>query len=93
MRVTLSPESEDRIRQFIDAGAYPDADSVIRDALRLLDEQEHRRQGFRAELQPAVEQAERGELIACLPEQFTELKQRAIESAWQGKPIRDVVKP
>ena len=93
MSVTLDIETEARIRRFIETGAYPDADSVVRDALRLLKEQEQRREWLRDELQSAVQQAERGELIDFTPNRSEEMKQRAVESAQQGKPIRDAVKP
>jgi putative addiction module CopG family antidote len=93
MSVTLTPQTEDQIRHWIDTGSYPDADAVVRDALRLLEEHEQRREWLRAELQSAVAQAELGELIDFTPERFDEIKQRDIESARQGKPVRDAVKP
>jgi antitoxin ParD1/3/4 len=93
MSVTLTPQVEDQIRHWVDSGQYPDADAVLRQALRLLEEQEQRRERLRAELQPAVEQAKRGELIDFTPERFEEIKQRAIDGARQGKPVRDAVKP
>ena len=92
MSVTLCPKSEELIQRLSEAGAYPDADAVIRDALHLLEEHERKRQWRRAELRSAVEQAERGELIDVTPERFEDLKQRAIESTRQGKPVRDAVK-
>jgi len=93
MSVTLSPRTEDLIQRWIDIGAYPDANAVLRDALRLLEEQKQGRQWLRAESQSAVEQAERGELIDFTPERFAEIKRRALENAQQGMPIRDAVTP
>jgi Arc/MetJ-type ribon-helix-helix transcriptional regulator len=61
--------------------------------LALLEAREEQRQWLRAELQSAVEQAERGELIDFTPERFAELKQRALENARQGMPIRDAITP
>ena len=93
MSVTLSPHTEDLIRRLIERGPYADTEAVIKDALALLEEREEQRQRLRAELQSAVEQAERGELIDFTPERFAEIKRRALEIARQGMPIRDAVTP
>jgi putative addiction module CopG family antidote len=43
MSVTLPPEIEARVRQWIETGRYPDADAVIDKALKALEDQEQAR--------------------------------------------------
>ena len=93
MSVTLSLHTEDEIRRLIDRSLYADAEAVIKDVWDLLEEREEQRQWLRAELQSAVEQVERGELIDFTPVRFAEIKRRALENARQGMPIRDAVTP
>jgi putative addiction module CopG family antidote len=41
MSITLSPQTEQRIRQWIDNSRYPDAEAVIDQALQALEDREH----------------------------------------------------
>ncbi len=43
MSVTVTPETEEQIRHWIDTGRYPDADAVIHRALAALEAQEQAR--------------------------------------------------
>jgi antitoxin ParD1/3/4 len=40
MSVTLTPQTEEEIRSWIESGRYPDADAVIQTALQALKDQE-----------------------------------------------------
>jgi antitoxin ParD1/3/4 len=72
MNVSLTPELEQIVHNKVKSGRYLSASEVVREALRLLEERdsntEHRLHNLHlAELQqkltPAVEQADRGELL------------------------------
>jgi putative addiction module CopG family antidote len=89
----LTPQHEALLDRIVATGQYQDADQVIGEALELFEERERRLQWLRAELQPALDQAARGELIDFTPDYMEDLQRRAIERARQGKPIRDAVKP
>jgi putative addiction module CopG family antidote len=51
MSVTLTPQTEEQIRHWIDTGVYPDADAVVRNALHLLGQQHDRFETLRAKIQ------------------------------------------
>jgi antitoxin ParD1/3/4 len=89
----LSPKHEALVERFIETSQFEDADQVIDEALRLLEEREERRQWLLAEIQIGIDQAERGELIDYTAERREEIKRRALENARLHKPIRDAVKP
>jgi antitoxin ParD1/3/4 len=67
MNVSLTPELEKLITQKVRSGRYTSASEVIREALRLLEEQEQLRQKQLAALQEKIdrglEQLDRGEGI------------------------------
>jgi putative addiction module CopG family antidote len=48
MSMTLTPQTEEKIRHWVESGTYPNADAVVQDALRLLQEHEQRREWLRA---------------------------------------------
>ena len=64
-----------QVRELVEAGAYPDSESAVRDAFRLLGEHRLREQ-LKSSLAEAEAQAERGELI----EFNEETRQRIIEA-------------
>ena len=55
MRVQLTDDVETIIREKVESGLYPNADEVLREALRLLDEQDRLRW-----LRVALAECERG---------------------------------
>ena len=89
----LSPKHEALVERFIETSHFQNADQVIDEALRLLEEREERRQWLLAEIQIGIDQAERRELIDYTPERREEIKRRALEKARLHRPIRDAVKP
>jgi len=69
MNVSLTPELEELVRKKVESGMYLSASEVVRDALRLLDEQDRLRQArldeLRKEIAVGVAQADRGELVSA----------------------------
>lgn len=67
MNVSLTPELEKFVESRVATGRYQTASEVVREGLRLLEEQERQREvNFKAlkrKLKRAAGQAERGELI------------------------------
>ena len=87
MSVTLTPQLEDLIQQKVEAGLYRDPESVVREALRLLDEHDRRLQRLRA----AIAEGEEGEDIPWTPELMEQLTREAEEMIRQGiEPDPDV---
>lgn len=66
MNVSLTPELEEFVRRKVESGMYLSASEVVREALRLLDEQDKLRQVRRDELRrdiaAGIAQADQGEL-------------------------------
>lgn len=66
MNVSLTPELETLINQKVESGLYTSASEVVREALRLLKEQDILRQirleELRKEIAIGIEAAERGEV-------------------------------
>jgi antitoxin ParD1/3/4 len=91
MSVTLTPQTEDQIRHWVDTGSYPDADAVIRDALRLLEQQHDRLESLRAKIQIGLDQLDRGEGIPLTPELLDEIDREVDEAILRGEqPDTDV---
>ena len=67
MNVSLTPELERRIAEKVESGLYTTASEVVREGLRLLFQQELRREErlarLRADIAVGVEQLDRGEGI------------------------------
>jgi antitoxin ParD1/3/4 len=67
MNVSLTPELEELISQKVQSGRYTSASEVIREALRLLEEQDQLRQkrlaAIRQEIDEGLTQLDRGEGI------------------------------
>lgn len=83
MTITLSPELESFIKAQLDSGAYTSASEVVSDALKLLEEREHKLQLLRADIQKGIDQIDRGEYDDLdtneLDEFFDGVKQRGRE--------------
>ncbi|HKG25876.1 MAG TPA: type II toxin-antitoxin system ParD family antitoxin [Thermomicrobiales bacterium] len=83
MSVTLAPEVQDRIRSWIDSGQYPDADTVVLDALQLLEE---RNQARFLKLRELVRAGfESGDPVELTPELWDELEREAEEAYQRGE--------
>jgi len=77
MNVNLTPELEKLVREKVSSGLYNNQSEVVREALRLLAEQDRLREAHLVKLREALaaglEQAERGELLDG-PEVIDELR-------------------
>jgi antitoxin ParD1/3/4 len=92
MSVTLDPQIEARIRTLIETGRYPDANTVVNDALRVLESRDRQIDELRAKIQIGIDEADRGELDEWTPELRARIRQSAHEVALRGEtPDPDVV--
>jgi antitoxin ParD1/3/4 len=89
MSVTIAPAIEQWINEWIERGRYPDADSLLEDALRLLEERELAE--LRAKLQVGIDQLERGEGVPFTPELVAQIRRDADDRLRRGdRPNPDV---
>jgi antitoxin ParD1/3/4 len=76
MNISLTPELERIVKQKVDSGLYNNASEVIREALRLMTEQDRmeamKLELLRAEIDLAWQQADRGEFVKATPESIIE---------------------
>ena len=92
MAIQLPPDIEARIQQKVADGAFPDADEVIREAMRLLDQQQRQFEELRAKLQVGLDQLDRGEHALFTPELVERMRREADERFRRGaRPKPDVV--
>jgi antitoxin ParD1/3/4 len=84
MSVSLARDLEAMIRERVASGRYTDADEVVREALRLLEERDQL-DHLRSLLAVAQAEADRGELIDFTPELVDEIAQRARERVRRGE--------
>jgi putative addiction module CopG family antidote len=89
MSVILKPQTEKRIRHWIDNGQYPDADTVIDKALQLLEEREQERFLKLREMVLAGHNSGMGDVLT--PELWEEIARDADEADRRGLPIRNEV--
>jgi antitoxin ParD1/3/4 len=93
MSVTLTVQVEGQIRRWIESGEYANADAVVTDALRLLDER-HRLKVLRAKIQVGLDEADWGEVDEWTPELRERLRREAHEMHLRGEePDQDVTPP
>ena len=85
MNVSLTPALEKLIQTKVKTGLYNSASEVIREALRLLDEQDRLRrirlEDLKREIAVGIDQADRGELVDG-KEVFQKLRARN-KSSWK----------
>lgn len=91
MPVQLPADVEASIRQKVESGHFPDAGEVVREAMRLLDEQERQFNELRAKLQVGLDELDRGEGVEWTPALMEQLRQEADEMYRRGtRPDPDV---
>jgi len=82
LNISLTPELEEFVTSHVSSGRYQSASEVVRQGLRLLQEQEDSRQAhldrLRSQIDLGLDQARRGELLDG-DEVFEELERRAAE--------------
>jgi len=92
MSIHLGPSVQAKINQRVESGQYPDAASVVEEALRSLDARE-RKAELHALLQVALDQVDRGEIIEMDDDFWPNIMREADEEDRLGIPIPDHVKP
>jgi antitoxin ParD1/3/4 len=92
MQIQLTPQLEDLIQRKLDSGRYSDANEVVLEALRLLDERDQMAR-LREALAVGEAQVARGEVRPWTPQSMERLMREAEEDERQGLPIRDEVLP
>ena len=92
INVNLTPHLEEMVRQKVASGRYNSASEVIREALRLMEEQEGvRLEALRTALAIGQAQLDRGEGILYTSESLTLIKQGAERKIREGRePKADV---
>ena len=90
--LTLSPAIEARIKELVASGRYADANEVIAEGLRLLDERD-KLERLRAEIAIGLEEIERGEEIVYTPDYMQRLIRKADEDERNEAPLVDAVLP
>jgi len=82
LNISLTPELEDFVASTVSSGRYQSASEVVRQGLRLLQEQEMTREAhldrLRSQIDLGLDQARRGELLDG-EAVFEELERRASE--------------
>jgi antitoxin ParD1/3/4 len=82
MNVSLTPELEKLVTEKVESGLYQSASEVIREGLRLLDNQDRIREvhlnEVRKKIQTGLDQLDRGEGIPG-DKAYTQMKQRSAE--------------
>jgi antitoxin ParD1/3/4 len=93
MNVSLTPALEEWVIRKVHSGQYSTASEVVRDALRLLQDQDHLRELHLAELKREVavglEQAERGELREFDPERIKRLGREQLNRQREDTALRE----
>ncbi len=76
MNVSLTPQLEAFVQEKVASGLYSSASEVIRDALRMLEDQDRLKamklESLRKEIDKGLEQLERGERVPYEPEKIIE---------------------
>lgn len=93
LHIDLSPEIERFIKDKVDSGVYGSATEVVRDAIRRMQQDEARRDAFRAAIAKGDAELERGEGILYTPDLMSEISRRAARAEARGEPIDPDVLP
>ncbi len=85
MTIQLPVDVEARVREKVARGEFSDADEVIREAMRLLDERERQLAELRVKLQTGLDQLDQGEGVQFSPELVTRMRRDAEERFRRGE--------
>ena len=85
MTIQLPADVEAHIRQKVERGEFPDAGEVVREAMRLLDEEERQLKELRAKLQVGLDQLDRGESAPFTPELVERMRRNAEDRFRRGE--------
>ena len=85
MTIQLAADVEASILQRVERGDFPEPNQVIREAMRLLEEQERQIAALRAKLQVGIDQLDRGEGIEWMPKLMDQIRREAVERHRRGE--------
>lgn len=88
MTIELQPSILDAIHRRVASGRYHDADEVVSEALRLLDERDQHER-LKAAVAVGIEDARRGDVVRWTPDFMERLQREADEEDRLGLPIED----
>ena len=91
MNVSLTPQLETLIRQKVETGRYYNASEVVREALRLLDDQDRRDDWLRSKIAIAEQQVRDGNVVEDSDEMWDAIDREVDERLRRGdQPNPDV---
>ena len=90
MSIALDPRTEERIMKLVDTGRFPDANSVVDEALEALEYREQARFLKTRELLLAARNS--GDGVLLTPEVWAEIEREADEADRLGLPISDEIR-
>lgn len=93
MVMPIPADVEERVREKVESGAYPDPAEVMRAALRLLDKRDQRLEELRASIAEGIAAIERGEGFELTPELLLEIDREVDEHIRLGIPPNPDVCP
>lgn len=93
MTMQLPADVEARVREKVARGEFSDADAVIREAMKLLDERERQLAQLRDMLQIGVNQLDQGEGVPFTPDLVTQMRRDAEERFQRGERANPDVGP
>ncbi|MDA1314116.1 MAG: type II toxin-antitoxin system ParD family antitoxin [Acidobacteria bacterium] len=83
MSVTIAPETEQLLREQVEAGRYSSTEEALTEAVRLLVERERRKAELGDQVQASIDQIERGEFTEYTEHEidklFDEIQEEAME--------------
>lgn len=85
MAIQLPADVEAGIRRKVESGHFSDAAEVVREAMRLLDDQERHLASLREKLQIGLDQLDRGESVEWTPELREQIRRSANRRARLGE--------
>lgn len=86
MNVSLTPQLEAMVREKVASGRYNNSSEVVREALRLMEEQDELDR-LRAAIAVGQEQIRRGEGTLFTPELMTEIDREADDLIRRAEPL------
>lgn len=93
MAIQVPIDLEEQIRQKVASGDYDDPSAVLRAAIHLLDQRDHRLQELRSLVAGGLASVERGDVREWTPELLAEIERKADEQIRQGIPPEPHVCP
>jgi putative addiction module CopG family antidote len=93
MTMQLPADVEARVRDKVARGEFSDADAVIREAMRLLDERERQLAQLRGLLQTGLTQLDQGEGVPFTPQLVAQMRRDAEERFRRGERANPDVGP